>query len=289
MKEKELEVIKFLHPNLFDNDYPGLDLEAFDDLNLAHKKACLSSKYVVFSVIDCYPSAFKKSTIKLKDDGDVAIVAICEDPKNFKHISRRLKTSDIFIENLLKNNGLVLKFLSKEIRGSKKHVEIAIKSRGKALEFANDELKHNKSLVIKAVENNGMALEFAGDRLRNNKHIVVKAVANNGMALEFASHRLRNNKRIAVKAVRNSGEALRHVSHRLKKDMVVIWEALRSNRWAYHYIDDEIKNSPSFVLTTDTDFFSTGSNTCRTVTYEDEKPWEKISKQYITSIEKYFD
>ena len=42
MKEKELEVIKFLHPNLFDNDYPGLDLEAFDDLNLAHKKACLS-------------------------------------------------------------------------------------------------------------------------------------------------------------------------------------------------------------------------------------------------------
>ena len=32
MKEKELEVIKFLHPNLFDNDYPGLDLEAFDDL-----------------------------------------------------------------------------------------------------------------------------------------------------------------------------------------------------------------------------------------------------------------
>lgn len=263
MKEKELEVIKFLHPNLFDNDYPGLDLEAFDDLNLAHKKACLSSKYVVFSVIDCYPSAFKKSTIKLKDDGDVATVAICEDPKNFKHISRRLKTSDIFIENLLKNNGLVLKFLSKEIRGSKKHVEIAIKSRGKALEFANDELKHNKSLVIKAVENNGMALEFA-------------------------SYRLRNNKRIAVKAVRNSGEALRHVSHRLKKDMVVIWEALRSNRRAYYYIDDEIKNSPSFELTTDTDFFSTGSDTCRTVTYEDEKPWEKISKKYITSIEKYF-
>lgn len=289
MKEKELEVIKFLHPNLFDNDYPGLDFEAFDDLNLAHKKACLSSKYVVFSVIDCYPSAFKKSTIKLKDDGDVATVAICEDPKNFKHISRRLKTSDIFIENLLKNNGLVLKFLSKKIRSSKKHVEIAIKSRGTALEFADDELKQDRSLVIKAVENNGMALEFTSNRLRNNKRIVAKAVANNGEALRFASDRLRNNKRIAVKAVRNSGEALRHVNHRLKKDMVVIWEALRSNRSAYCYIDSKIKNSPSFIITKDSDFYSTGNDTCSINRNEYEKPWEKISKQYIRSIEKYFD
>ena len=104
--------------------------------------------------------------------------------------------------------------------------------------------------------------------------------------LLFASHRLGNNKRIAVKAVK-IGEALRHGSHRLKRHGYYLG-GFKSNRRAYYYIDDEIKNSPSFVLTTDTDF-STGSDTCRTVTYEDEKPWEKISKQYITSIEKYFD
>jgi len=72
--------------------------------------------------------------------------------------------------------------------------------------------------------------------------------------------------------------------------MVIIWEALRSNRSAYSYIDSKIKNSPSFILTKDTDFYITGSDTCSSINRNEyEKPWEKISKQYITSIEKYFD
>ena len=83
----------------------------------------------------------------LRDDYDIAKVAVLKDSTQFSSLSVRLKD----------NEELAL---------------IAVKSRGDILAYVSDRLKNNKQIVIESVKNDGSAIHYASKSLQKNIDVI---------------------------------------------------------------------------------------------------------------------
>lgn len=110
----------------------------------------------------------ENSTDKLsKTINDCIIAALKLDSVSFFELIERLKCNRKLFLEVVKNNGL-------------------------ALRYANQGLREDKELVLEAVRENGLALKYASWRWQNNPDVVFEAISENPKAYQFASYEIKN-------------------------------------------------------------------------------------------------
>ena len=134
--------------------------------------------------------SLKYASKRLRNDRDVVITAINENPLALEYASNNLKNDKIIIWNVVESNGLLLHLASEELRNDKDIVLPAVKQNGLALKYASKifnksslkgyyhDLQFDMDIVIEAVKNNGHSLIYVPDRLKRNKKIMNIALKN---------------------------------------------------------------------------------------------------------------
>jgi serine/threonine-protein kinase TTK/MPS1 len=101
-----------------------------------------------------------------------------------KYIPKKYRNNKDFMIEILKYDGMLLKYASIELRDDFDVVETAVKQHGMSLRYASECLKRNRYIVLNAVKDCGMAIQFAY-RFNCDKEIVLEAIKSHAYAFIF--------------------------------------------------------------------------------------------------------
>ena len=101
-----------------------------------------------------------------------------------KYIPKKYRKDKKFMIDLLKINGLFLKYASDELKDDIEVVGYAVRECGMSLKYASENMKRNRDIVMIAVKDCGMALQFA-NRFKCDKEIVLEAIKSHAYAFIF--------------------------------------------------------------------------------------------------------
>ena len=110
-----------------------------------------------------------------------------------------------------------------------------VRSDGLLLRFLSNNCRLDKQVVLEAVQQNGLALGDAPDRLRGDKQVVLAAVKQNGLAMQYAAAILTDDPEIALAAVQNNYLALQHVHPTMQDDQEVVDAAMQFSALALEF------------------------------------------------------
>ena len=203
--------ILYMLPSIFRDDY-DIALAAarneYSDLFHISKKK-LSNKNIILEAIKTNPYNFRYASDKLKDDIDIALLAVSNNCYyNIENVSIRLKDNKDFIlytinnTNYLDNKKIsILKVISKNLCKDFEVVLNAVSKCCDELQYASYELKDNE-IIVKAAINSASEkyrryysqfIEYVSKRLRNNFEIMLDAVALFFNNFRYVSDELKNN------------------------------------------------------------------------------------------------
>ena len=139
-----------------------------------------------------------------KDNKDIALLAINNNPNSFEFVSDRLKNDKNFVLQVLKKDGELYCYVGDKCASDIDVIKMAINNTNyhvdiveKIIDDGNNELIYdNKEIVQKLVNSTGYYLENASDRLKDDYDVVKSALTNeygdkHGDAIEYASLTLR--------------------------------------------------------------------------------------------------
>ena len=89
-------------------------------------------------------------------------------------VARNFKNDEEVIKNLIKVDGLALKYATLRLRNDKSTVLEAVKQNGLALEFASPTLQRDKDVISAAATENIQALEFVPKSAINDKNFILQ-------------------------------------------------------------------------------------------------------------------
>ncbi len=109
--------------------------------------------------------------------------------RNFLKHNQKYKNDYDIILNAIKQDPYALQFASTELKDNAYFVKITLASRPDVLKFASPRLQNDISIVTMAIQEDGDAIEFASEALKNNKDVVMKAVKQDGMSVLINLHK----------------------------------------------------------------------------------------------------
>lgn len=185
---------------------------------------------------------YKKLDDKFKNDKEIAMVAIENNPYTFEYVSNNLKNDKEVVMAAVTRNGTCLSYASDNLKNDREIVMAAVSSDGDAIENASDDLKNDREIVMAAVSNQGTAIQYLSDNFKNDKEIVMTA-ASNGIywALELISDEFKNDKEVVMAAIKDDGMVLEHASDELKNDKEVVLAAVKNCEAALEHASDSLK------------------------------------------------
>lgn len=185
---------------------------------------------------------------KLRKDESFMKKLIEIDGDAIAYATQELKDNDELAEMAVKKSGYALQYLSSRLRNDPKIVKEAVKQNGDALQFARKGIKDNDEIVKVALMQNGEAVRYASDRLKKDEEIGKIAVKNRGVALGDLDKELKANKEIVLLAVKQCGGAITYADSKLKGDIDVVTQAAIQNEDILYWgISPEIKDNPKIM------------------------------------------
>lgn len=130
----------------------------------------------------------------LKNNEEIVLAGIKQDPIALKFASERLHKKALFLLKAVQTNGMALQFVCYSLIKDTEYKDIAleaVKQNGEALQFANH-MTSDATVVHAAVQQNGHALKWALN-LEENTDIVRAAIETNTHAIKYASPNVRYN------------------------------------------------------------------------------------------------
>lgn len=110
--------------------------------------------------------------------------------QNLQYVSDDLKDDLEVVMSAIKQDPLNLQFAGKRFKEDKNLAMLALQNKG-SLEFLSEELKNDREVVLLALKNNGSQLQFASNRLKNDKDMVVIACESDLKNIQYASLEIR--------------------------------------------------------------------------------------------------
>ena len=104
-----------------------------------------------------------QGTDQLKDDKEVVLTAIKNDPHALKYASEKLKNNKEFIKEATKISSFSLEFANYKFRDDKDVMLIAVENYPPSLELASERLKNDIEVVRRAVEYNTYVMKDEDD------------------------------------------------------------------------------------------------------------------------------
>ena len=129
----------------------------------------------------------------LKDDEEVAMIAVSVDGEALNFVSDRLKGVEKVVLASL-GNGWIFPLAADELRNSRDFVIKAIEKNWEVFEYLNDEHKADYEIICKAIKQNGHAFEFAADSYKNDKKILIEFLEIDKKTFLYASEDLKCDK-----------------------------------------------------------------------------------------------
>ena len=171
----------------------------------------------------------KKASSKLKNDLEIGIEAIKNDPnavdflsetiKNHKEIISLLKDSklnseknsdsetneskQIILEMLYEFEESYFKDASAELKDDYDFVKQVLKMSAEQIEFVSDRLKDNPEIAKLAVRSNEYLFQFISVRLKNDREFVKNLISKNGYILNWLEANLRLDKELILLGLNN--------------------------------------------------------------------------------------
>lgn len=132
---------------------------------------------------------------ELKDDKEIALLAVERYFPSFTHISERLKMDPDIAMCLVQKNGLLLGELNPVLRNNEKIVLTAIQNNPWAYEYASEILKKKRNIAMKAIQKNGLVVVCLDKDLKGDRYIIQKGITY-GCSLKYVPNHLRRRKYI---------------------------------------------------------------------------------------------
>ena len=179
---------------------------------------------------------------------------------------------------IVKKNGLNLKYASEELKNNKQVVLAAINQSPWAFKYASEalqqdyniafltvsldsvllkdmskELKNNRDIVLAAINSvdnvkSAYSVRFASDELKNDKEIILSAISKNVYVLQFASINLRDDTDIILAAIEQDPYyALKLASNNIRKNKDIVLAALKKDKDSFEYASEEFTNNEKFL------------------------------------------
>lgn len=161
--------LKYASENLKDN--PTIVSVAIICIPWAFEYAgpkCKSIKQIVLSAVANYPSMIQFVDPKLLLDPLIIKITIIQDIDLLSHIDISLRSNKSFMTDILKINGLGLRYVDPSILDYDL-VKIAVSNNGLSLKYAN-EFVQNKDIALIAIKENPRAFKYIGNNLVNNNN-----------------------------------------------------------------------------------------------------------------------
>ena len=146
------------------------------------------------------------ATDDLKDDHEIVLAAVEQDPQSIRFASDRMRADRAMILRVVQLYGLGLEFASNDLKDDLEIILAAFKKDPQAIKFASGKgicefLRHaagevdettsriraDRNLVLQCVQLSGQSLEFASSDLKDDREIVLAAVKQDTSSIRFAS------------------------------------------------------------------------------------------------------
>lgn len=126
------------------------------------------------------------SMINLKDDKELALLAVQKKGNLLEFASERLKNDKEVVMVAVQQNGAAIKFASENLQKDEEIVSIAIKNL-KAIPLLLNEWKNNKELMAKAINYNYKAFSYVSDKLKKDKDLILAAARKDISCLSYSN------------------------------------------------------------------------------------------------------
>ncbi|ECG8590423.1 DUF4116 domain-containing protein [Salmonella enterica subsp. salamae] len=216
---------------LFDGSGGFLDPQKINDKSYMLDKIKISYK------------AFIHCSDDLKNDFDLAILAVSQQGKALKHVSDELKKNRYIVWMAVITSGNALQFSDEKFKNNKQIVLAAVQQTGEALAFASEALKNDREFLLTAIQLSAIALMYVPDKFKDDKAFVKEVVNVSPLALEFCSDQFKDDQEIVLSAVQRCGKTLKYASERLKDNHSIILTAIKNDKIAAIYASDNIKKA----------------------------------------------
>jgi hypothetical protein len=218
----------------------------------------------------------------LKRDKEIILKAVKGNALEIIDVDQDLLDDDVFVKEILTQNGSAFEFLNKKQRGNENLALSAVLKTPDAIQFVTNKLWNNRDFVLKAVKQNASTLVYIKESYRKDREIVLAAVNNPEIvnttryeskakredkeigrtvplrgkptyiyyvsAFEFIDQSLRNDREIVTIAVKKKGNLLKFASESMKKDKEVVLAAIKNSVSALEYADLSLRKDKDFMI-----------------------------------------
>lgn len=139
-------------------------------------------KPLIMRIINCEPTYYYST--KLKDDFDLAFLAVAKDWNILKHVETQFKDNEKIVLAAIAQNPIALSFASERLRNTE-HIVLAAITSPKAIGHAaslsmsiGSDLKDNLEFMNKAIDVEPLYYSGLNNDLRNNIPLFIKAYEN---------------------------------------------------------------------------------------------------------------
>lgn len=198
---------------------------------------------------------------KFKEDEQIVLAALEQNPKAIVYASAKLKANKEFMLKALKDKGflteIIIKSASAELKNDKDFIFETLKDKTEVtipiiMEFVNPELKNDKDFMLSLIshENSSMILSYSSDTLKSNKEFVLEAIKiTHGDCVSIASVELRNDVEVMLPAMQMYAfKTLQVIGEKLKNNKEIFLIALKGTVNALHFAGDDLKNDKEFMI-----------------------------------------
>ena len=135
----------------------------------------------------------------------------------------------------------------KAIFNDKTVVIEVLKNNGLFLRYAHESFKNDPEIVFEAVKQCGISLTYASSNLKSNIDIVTAAVKSHPHALLYTSDNLKKNKELCLKSVTSDGSCLMYVPSELTKDKDIVRAAVNQHPLSLFHASERLQNHIDFL------------------------------------------
>lgn len=160
------------------------------------------SKKIMTKAILFNPQTFMCARKFLRNNKQIAMLAIEQDGNMIEYASPRLKRDRDIIKAAVKNNPRVLTKLSKEYCDDEEIVSLGLDNYYSSYKYASERLKSKKELALKAFKADGLLIKYAPENIKNDKELVLVAVNNNYRALVYIPIHFFKDRDVALSAIK---------------------------------------------------------------------------------------
>ena len=214
---------------------------------------------IVKEAVNIHGNAIQYASERLRDNIDVATIAVKKNQLSFKFLGPNLKNKKKFILDNLESNissGEIFKYCDESLKKDRSFVIDFIKKNAFGLKYCASEFKLDREIAFLALESNSYSFRYIKKSLRDDVEITQKAledgynfdiISNNFknneevvfFALEhlddisdFSSFKnigpdLKNNKDFFIKVIQTKPGVFQHASNELKQDMQLVKSVLQ--------------------------------------------------------------